>query len=254
MSELGEKLPFYPFLTYDLEVRSLSSKAFTHERHRRDFKLSDVILGGQDGLVNVLGVILGVAAASGSSRLVLAAGLAATFAESISMAAVSYTSKLAQAEHYESEVSRELEEMDHLPEVETEEIRQIYKKRGFEGQLLEDVVKTITGNRKVWLSVMMGEELGLEAVDRKKILTSSLLVGLSAIAGSVIPLIPFAYWPIRQSSIISVILAGSTLMLLGAYKAGVTSGRPFRSGIQMAIIGILSALAGFAAGLLFKVS
>jgi len=50
--------------------------------------LSDMILGGQDGLVNVLGVILGVAAASGNMRIIIAGGLAATFAESISMAAV----------------------------------------------------------------------------------------------------------------------------------------------------------------------
>lgn len=235
-------------------MSSLGLKALAHEAHHREFKLSDVILGGQDGLVNVLGVILGVAAASGNSRLVLAAGLAATFAESISMAAVAFTSKLAAAEHYESEVRRETEEMDHFPEVEAEEIRQIYKKRGFSGQLLEDVVQTIIGNREVWLSVMMGEELGLESVNRKKILGSSLLVGLSAVVGSLIPLAPFVFWPIVASSIISLILASSTLMLLGAYKARVTSGRPWRSGFQMAVIGTLSALAGFAVGLVFKVS
>jgi hypothetical protein len=60
--------------------------------HRQASALSDVILGGQDGLVNVLGVILGVAAATSDPRIVLVAGLAATFAESVSMGAVAYTS------------------------------------------------------------------------------------------------------------------------------------------------------------------
>ena len=57
-----------------------------HDPHRHESRLSDIILGGQDGLVNVLGVILGVAAATQDARIVIAAGLAATFAESISMA------------------------------------------------------------------------------------------------------------------------------------------------------------------------
>src|SRR3989338_5827628 len=62
-----------------------------HEVHKTNFNLPEIILGGQDGLVNVLGVILGVAAASSSTQLVIVAGLAAAFAESISMGAVAYT-------------------------------------------------------------------------------------------------------------------------------------------------------------------
>src|SRR3972149_3850722 len=76
------------------------------EQHARPGLLSDFILGGQDGLVNVLGVILGVAIASQDIRIILAAGLAATFAESISMGAVAYTSTLARRDHYLREVER----------------------------------------------------------------------------------------------------------------------------------------------------
>jgi len=76
-------------------------RSFHHdEHHLKSFNLPEIILGGQDGLVNVLGVILGVAAATVSSKIVIVAGLAATFAESISMAAVAYTSKLAEADYY----------------------------------------------------------------------------------------------------------------------------------------------------------
>ena len=78
-----------------------------HEPHRGKFTLSDVILGGQDGLVNVLGVILGVAAASHDPRIIVAAGLAATFAGSISMGAVAYTSTVAEADHYKAEEAGE---------------------------------------------------------------------------------------------------------------------------------------------------
>lgn len=223
------------------------------EAHQTDFKLADVILGGQDGLVNVLGVILGVAAATNDSRIVLAAGLAATFAESVSMAAVAYTSKLAAADHYQSEKNREVREIEELPEVEAEEIRQIYKKRGFSGALLEEIVKKITGNKDVWLDVMMREELALEAVDRGKILGNSLLVGFSAILGSLVPLLAFVFLPIRTSVYLSLVVSFLTLLFLGAYKGRVTVGRPIRSGLQMAAIGLVSAFIGYAVGLVFKV-
>ena len=92
--------------------------------------LSDIILGGQDGLVNVLGVILGVAAASSDQRLVMAAGLAAAFAESISMGAVAYTSTLADRDHYLSQIEREKREIHDMPEVERAEIEVIFPQLG----------------------------------------------------------------------------------------------------------------------------
>lgn len=69
--------------------------------------LRDLILGGQDGLVNVLGITLGVSAASRDVKVLLAAGLAATFAEGVSMGAVAYTSSMAQADHYQGERLRQ---------------------------------------------------------------------------------------------------------------------------------------------------
>src|SRR3970282_2513958 len=82
-------------------------EAASDEAHAKPGLLSDFILGSQDGLVNVLGVILGVAIASRDIRVVLAGGLAATFAESISMGAVAYTSTLARRDHYQSAGGRE---------------------------------------------------------------------------------------------------------------------------------------------------
>lgn len=224
------------------------------EEHHSDFKLADVILGGQDGLVNVLGVILGVAAASESSRLVLAAGLAAAFAESISMAAVAFTSKKAAADFYQSELNRENLEIDEIPEREIEEVREIYSRRGFSGELLEAVVEKIVADRRVWLEVMMREELHLEEVKREKILGSSVLVGLSAVLGSFIPLTPFVFLSVRTAVFPSLAVSAAALLVLGAYKAKATVGRPLRSALEMALIGIVSALAGYLIGLVFRVS
>jgi VIT1/CCC1 family predicted Fe2+/Mn2+ transporter len=224
-----------------------------HDPHHGKFRLADVILGGQDGLVNVLGVILGVAAATSDTQIVIAAGLAATFAESISMGAVAYTSTLAENDLYHSEREREYRHIHLAPDVEVDEIRGIYRKKGFEGETLEKIVEVITSNPDVWVNVMMSEEFQLSPPDKSEALRSALLVGFSALVGSLIPLFPFFFLDIQVSIILSIVIAALTLFIVGAYKARVTVGKPFRSGLEMAVIGTLSALAGYVVGLIFKV-
>lgn len=223
------------------------------EPHNQSFTLSDVILGGQDGLVNVLGVILGVAAATSDERIVLAAGLAATFAESISMAAVAYTSTLADIDYYNMEREKERWEIEHFPDKEKAEVRTLYAKKGFHGEILDQIVATITRDKDTWLSVMMNDELQLQHVERSGALKSGAIVGVSAVVGSLVPLAPFFFFPVQTSSILALIVGGIVLFLVGAYKATVTVGRWYKSGMQMMIIGIVSALVGYAVGLVFKV-
>lgn len=221
--------------------------------HKKEWNLSEIILGGQDGLVNVLGVILGVAAATSDVRVVMVAGLAATFAESISMGAVAYTSALATADFYESEREREYRHIQKVPNLEKEEVRKIYQAKGFQGNLLTRIVDTITANEDVWVAVMMSEEHKLTPADRSTAIKSAIIVGISAIIGSIVPLIPFALLPIGWGMVASVILTSIVLFIVGAYKAHVTIGKPIRSGIEIALIGTISALAGYIVGALLKV-
>jgi len=224
------------------------------ERHLGSFNLPEIILGGQDGLVNVLGVILGVAAATSSVQIVIVAGLAATFAESISMAAVAYTSKLAEADYYKSEYEREKWEVENIPQGEKEEIRAFYENYGFRGKILDEIVEKITSDKKVWLKIMMQQELGLEPVERKEALPAAIIVGLSALIGSFIPLLSFFFFPVRLSIILSLIITSITLFGIGFYKAKKTIGKNLiKQGIEMMVIGMVSALVGYFVGTLFKV-
>src|SRR5258708_3140559 len=221
--------------------------------HRGASALSDVILGGQDGLVNVLGVILGVAAATADTRIVLGAGLAATFAESVSMGAVAYTSTLADADFYDSGQEREYRPVEAAPTLERDEIRGIYQRKGFSGELLDRIVETITRDKDVWVAVMMSDEHGLAPVDRRSAPRSAAVVGVSALVGSLVPLAPFMFLPVQFSMWVSIVLAAAALFAVGAYKARLTVGVPGKSGLEMAVIGTLSALAGYLVGVLLKV-
>jgi len=203
--------------------------------------------------VNVLGVILGVAAASNDIRLVVAAGLAAAFAESISMGAVAYTSTLADRDHYLSQIKREQREIHDMPEVERAEVEVIFRSWGFQGELLDRSVEQIMKDERAWVDVMMNNELKLTPIDGSSALRSALIVGFSAIVGSLIPLLPFFFLPIGPSILISIGITALTLFGAGVYKAKVTVGHPGKSGAQMAIIGTVSAMAGYFIGALFSV-
>ena len=215
-------------------------------------RIRDVILGWQDGLVNVLGIILGVAAATATTKYVLVAGLAATFAESVSMAAVAYTSLKAQNSHYIKELQREKQEIEEVPETERKEIRDIYRKKGFKDPLLSQIVKKITSSKKTWLDIMMKEELGLTE-DKESPSKSAAIVGLSAVVGSLIPLAPFFFLSVSAGIYASLILSIIVLFAVGAVKAKVTIGSKLRSGIEMSLIGMGAAIIGYLIGSLLGI-
>lgn len=217
------------------------------------FNLPDIILGGQDGIVNVLGIILGMAVATSDSHMVILAGLAATFVESISMAAVAYTSKLAQADYYQSEYEREKWEIDKYPGGERQEIKILYESYGFKGKVLDEIIDKLTADKSIWLKVMMEQELKLTPVKRKEALPMAIVVGISALIGSFIPLLPFFIFSISLSMWLSLCVSSLTLFIVGYYKGQKTVGRDFlKHGLEMMLIGILSALAGYTVGYFLK--
>jgi len=233
-----------------------SSDVEFHSRidpHRHRSELSDVILGGQDGLVNVLGVILGVAAATSETRIVLVAGVAAALAESVSMAAVAYTTRRADQALYESEAARERRHFARVPALETEEVRAIYKAKGFDGELLDRIVATITADEEVWLAVMMAEELQLAPSDRRRALRAAVVVGVAALVGSALPLLPFLLLPVKLSMWLTVAVAAVTLFGVGAYKSAKTVGSWVAGGLEMAAVGLAAAAIGWLVGLAFQV-
>lgn len=223
-----------------------------HKPHKKGNKLAHVILGGQDGLVSILGLLLGLSAATRSTRIVIAGGLATIIAETLSMGAVAYTSKMADRDHYRAERAREEQEVKDVPEIERQEIEDIYKEKGFSGKLLKDIVNHITSDHELWINTMMREELELLPVIKRDVYSYSLTVGLSTLIGALLPLIPFFFVFVHVALIISLILSVIILALVGIYKAITMMVNPIKSAAQMVLIGMGAAIAGYLIGLLFK--
>jgi len=221
------------------------------EEHHKVNWLRDVILGGQDGLVNILGIVLGVIAGGGSKVVLLAAGFAAAITESISMGAVGWTSALSERDYYTAEQARESAEIDATPEAERAEIRDIYAAKGFAGELLNRVVDTITANRDRWLATMMDEELHLQQVRTNDILRSAVVITIATLIGHLIPLLPFVWLPRTTALILAIVLSAGVLFGVGVYSSVTLVGDWRKNGLKMVAIGLGAAAIGFAIGHLF---
>ena len=202
----------------------------------------------------MLGIALGVVAANGSTHVLIVTGVAAAITESISMGAVAYTSFGSDRDFYLAQKQRERSEIDTEPEVEREEIREIYAAKGFKGQLLEDVVSTITSNRETWVDTMMDEELRLQPVERRSLIQSALVVTLATLIGHFIPLVPFMIAARTPAIILAIGFSAITLFAVGVYSAKTLVGDWRKSGIQMTAIGLGAAATGFLIGRLFQVA
>jgi vacuolar iron transporter family protein len=219
---------------YDVELEP--------EAHRVEGEwIRDVTLGANDGLVSILTLLAGVAAAGAEAETVLLAGLAGVVAGAISMGVGAYVSAKAYRSYYRKELRQELREMREKPDVEREEIRTIYRERGFEGELLEKVVDRITADPRVWLKVMMSEELGLSAHFGRP-LGAAAVVFVAFVIGGVIPVAPFLFAEGFAALGASFGLAAGALLVAGALRSRFTGERPLVAGLE------LVAMAGIGVG------
>ena len=213
--------------------------------------LRDVILGGQDGLVNILGIVLGVIASGGTRGVLLGAGFAAAITESISMGAVGYTSTLADRDYYRAVRRRELAAIEAAPKEAREEIRRTYAAKGFSGDLLDRIVDTLTSRPDRWLATVTDDVLHLKPVESRDAIRSAVVVTAATLVGHLIPLLPFL-WLARTSAVaLAIALSALVLFGVGVYSARSLVGDWRRSGLKMLAIGLGAAALGFAIGSVF---
>lgn len=210
--------------------------------------IRDVILGANDGFVSILGLVSGVAGGTANNSLVVLAGVAGAIAAAISMALGNYISIKSQIEVYKAEIERERREIEEMPAAEKQEVREMYAKKGFRGKELELVVKRLTTDKKVWLKVMMEEELGLREGDLGRPKLSAALTGGAFIVASVFPIVPYVFFPVQQALLHSVALTMLAVFVVGAAKTFFTKRPWLRSGLEMAVIAALSSAIAYVVG------
>jgi predicted membrane protein (TIGR00267 family) len=189
----------------------------------------------------------GLSAAVTSTNVIVTAGLAEVAAGAIAMGLGGFLAAKTDTEHYASEVSRESYEIDHLREREVQEVKDILKGYGLEGEPLNAVVGAITADRAHWIDFMMRFELGLEKPDPRRALISALTIGGAYIVGGLVPLLPYIMTGSISTALrISVLTTGLALLVFGAVKGHFTGVNMVRAALQTLIVGGLAAAAAFA--------
>ena len=213
----------------------------------------DFIYGSIDGAVTTFAIVAGVVGASLPSGIILILGFANLFADGFSMAAANYQASKARNEFVKMKRKQEEWEIENLEEQERDEIRDIYREKGFKDELLEEVVRIITSRRKVWIDTMMKEELGL-IEDEKNPMDSSVstFVGFNVIG--LIPLIPFMIFmmigvePNSEAFVYSTLSVLVAFFLVGMIKGKIVKKSMIRSGVNTLIIGGIAAVVAYMVG------
>lgn len=216
--------------------------------------LGEFVYGGIDGSVTTFAVVAGAAGAGLESSVVIILGFANLIADGFAMSVGSYLSTKSERENYDKHKKIEYWEVDHLPEKEREEVREIYQSKGFEGELLEQVVDTITADKDRWVDVMMKEELEMSESTKSPIAMGAVTF-LSFQLFGLIPLLVYVWDYLNPLDLslftYSSILTGLTFGLIGYLKAVVNQTKTLRSVIETLLLGgAAAALAYFVGDLL----
>jgi VIT1/CCC1 family predicted Fe2+/Mn2+ transporter len=219
----------------------------TTEAHFRSSEVvRDVIIGVADGLTVPFALAAGLAGVVTSSLLVLVAGLAEIVAGSIAMGLGGYLAARSDMEHYHAELAREQREIQAVPEMETQEVRDVLAGYGLSDEPLENAVAAITSDHQRWLDFMMRNELNLEPPDPKRARNSAATIGLSYIAGGILPLAPYAFRvPVMTALLWSAAITLVALLVFGAVKGRFAGVSMVKAAVQTALVGSLAASAAY---------
>ena len=234
-----------------------SSLHGTHYRVFRRFEkyLGEFVYGGIDGCVTTFAVVAGSVGAGLESAVIIILGFANLLADGFAMSVGAYLSSKSNKDNYEKHKQIEYWEIENLPEDEKEEIRDIYRAKGFSGDLLEKVVEVITSDKDRWVNDMMKEEL--EMIDEDK---SPIYIGgvtyFSFILIGVIPLIVYVIDfidPLEQNLFVTAsILTAIGFLIIGLLKAYVNQTQFWKGMLETLFLGGIAAVVAYFVGDLLK--
>ncbi len=223
------------------------SSAKDHLKYRNYIR--DIVLGANDALVSIFALVIGVVGGGLSSYDIFIAGIAGTVAGAISMAIGEYISTKSQEQIYDAEKRREKEHIKHFFEDEKEELKEMYAKKGFSGELLEQIVDTIASDADVMLKVMMEEEFGIKEEERRNPYVAMIFVFIAFLIGSLLPVLPFAFITnATTAGLIATIGSILGLFTVGVIKSHLAETNWIIGGGENALLGLAAGIITFLIG------
>lgn len=217
--------------------------------------LGEFVYGGIDGAVTTFAIIAASVGAGLDNKIIIILGFANLLADGFAMSIGAYLSSKSVKDNYNKHKAKEYWEVENIPEKEREEVREIYQNKGFEGELLEQVVDTITADKDRWVDVMMKDEL-LMSEQTKSPFMVGFITYLSFILIGLIPLFIYIcdfFWKFTGNLFVwTSLLTSVAFVFIGFLKSYVTQTSKKKGITETLILGILAATVSFFAGAILE--
>jgi vacuolar iron transporter family protein len=222
-----------------------------HDHHQEEHLkssafITDIVIGMADGLTVPFALAAGLSGAVHSNSIIITAGVAEIVAGSIAMGLGGYLAGRTEVEHYQSELKREYDEVERLPEKEKEEVREVFANYGISKESQNIIVEELSKDKDQWVNFMMKFELGLEEPHANRARNSAATIGISYIVGGLIPLTAYFFTPTpHEGLLVSLGLTTICLFIFGYFKSKVTGQPPIQGAIKVTLIGLAAAAAAY---------
>lgn len=218
-----------------------------HEHHLKSSDtIRDIVIGMSDGLTVPFALAAGLSGAVNSSGIVVTAGIAEIVAGSIAMGLGGFLAGKTESDHYNSELQREYEEVERVPEQEKFEVKEVFAGFGLSEKLQDEIAEEMSKDKDQWVDFMMRYELGLEKPLANRARQSAITIGVSYIVGGIIPLSPYFFIANSEQALYySCAITLVCLFIFGYFKSKVTGQPAVAGALKVLIIGALAAAAAF---------
>jgi vacuolar iron transporter family protein len=217
------------------------------EKHLKssDF-ITDAVIGMSDGLTVPFALAAGLSGAVSSNAIILTAGVAEIVAGCIAMGLGGYLAGKTEQEHYQSELKREYEEVETVPEKEMQEVMEIFADYGISQEGQQILASELAKDKTKWVNFMMKFELGLEEPNPNRARNSALTIGIAYFIGGLLPLSAYFMTDTPSNGLkTSLLITTICLFVFGYFKAKVTGQNPIKGAFKVTLIGLIAAAAAY---------
>jgi vacuolar iron transporter family protein len=208
--------------------------------------ITDAVIGMSDGLTVPFALAAGLSGAVSSNSIILTAGVAEIVAGCIAMGLGGYLAGKTEQEHYQSELKREYEEVETVPEKEMQEVMEIFADYGISKEGQNILATELAKDKTKWVNFMMKFELGLEEPNPNRARNSALTIGVAYFIGGLLPLSAYFMTDTPSNGLkTSLLITTICLFIFGYFKAKVTGQNPLKGAIKVTFIGLIAAAAAY---------
>ena len=208
--------------------------------------ITDIVIGMSDGLTVPFALAAGLSGAVSSNTIVITAGIAEIVAGCIAMGLGGHLAGKTELEHYQSELKREYAEVEHVPEKEKQEVREVFAEYGIDKAGQNLLADSLAKDKDKWVDFMMKFELGLEEPHPKRARNSALTIGSAYFVGGLLPLTAYFFTQTpAQGLVLSCIITTLCLFVFGYLKSKVTGQPPLKGALKVTAIGLIAAAAAY---------